>query len=144
MSAALQPFPLSTLSQRRQILSSLLLFLCFFVLHLPSHSLCLFLLLFLSLVKSVFSFGFHLLCMRDKAQSWLILSVPFFGQENKCECIKDSREMNIVSNPLSLVCCQYSPNCSLKSCHNGAIFCAVKCFSVLPVNSGVICLDLAH
>lgn len=140
MSAALQPFPLSTLSQRRQILLSLLLFF-----HLLYHSLCLFLLLFLSIVKWVFSFGFHLLCMRDKAQSRLILSVPFFFcHENKCECFKGSREMNIVSNPLSLVYCQYSPNCSLKSSHNGAIFCAVECFNVLPVNSGVICLDLAH
>lgn len=36
------------------------------------------------------------------------------------------------------------PKLQLKSNHNGAIFCAVKCCNVLPVNPGVICLDLAH
>lgn len=61
-------------------------------------------------VKWIFSFGLNSLCIHANAQSWLIRS-----HENKCECFMGSRDMNIVSNPCSLVCCQYSPNCSLKA-----------------------------
>lgn len=47
--------------------------------------------------------------------SLTLLSLSPFSNENKSKCFKASRTMTIVSNPVSPVYCQYSPNYSWKA-----------------------------